>query len=317
MHQRFYVHVDLSSQTSLWRRENRTLFPWSQVRGDQVALQVLQAVDQQEGAMLANWLRKKPQQLGTVPAGQTSWWASTSSRQAELMASSTPVWLPLFQPLRPSAGLKNQLVGQLQWRVLTRLCSWNQMVGRKSSRTGSINMMAGERVGIHQSTGMMRSPWKDGETCQSHQTEGNTDETETEKLIEIGGIEARLVVEIDAPLTLAAEVTEIGTGLLPLENLVGVAIDKMVPNRRHLLLVLNFQILSLRISWEGIVAHWRTSRSLRWSGPTQTKYLPTYQSFNSHCLQSHKNQITPLLTLVYVFFFSPICKPFVYSWDWL
>lgn len=116
-------------------------------------------------------------------------------------------------------------------------------------------MMAGERVGIHQSTGMMRSPWKDGETCQSHQTEGNTDETETEKLIEIGGIEARLVVEIDAPLTLAAEVTEIGTGLLPLENLVGVAIDKMVPNRRHLLLVLNFQILSLRISWEGIVAH--------------------------------------------------------------
>lgn len=118
-------------------------------------------------------------------------------------------------------------------------------------------MTAGEKVGSRRSTDMMRSPQTDGETCQSHQTEGNTDETGTVNLTEIGGIGARLVVETDAPLTLDAEVTEIGlaSGLLPLESLVGAAIGKMVPNRPHLLLVLNFQILSLLISWEAIVAH--------------------------------------------------------------
>lgn len=41
-------------QTSLWRRENKTLSPRSQARGDQVAPQVLRAVDQQEVAMLAS-----------------------------------------------------------------------------------------------------------------------------------------------------------------------------------------------------------------------------------------------------------------------
>ena len=110
-------------------------------------------------------------------------------------------------------------------------------------------------VGSHQSTDMMRSPLTDGETCQSHQTEGNTDETGTENLTEIGSIGARLVVETDAPLTLAVEVTEIGTGLLPLESLVGAAIGMMVPNRPRLPLVLIFQILSLPSSWEGIVVH--------------------------------------------------------------
>lgn len=118
-------------------------------------------------------------------------------------------------------------------------------------------MTAGERVGSHQSTDMMRSLQTDMETCQSHQIEGNTDETGTENLTEIRGIGARLVVETGAPLTLAAEVTEIGqaTGLLPQESLAGAAVGKMVPNRPHLLLVLKFQILSLLISWEAIVAH--------------------------------------------------------------
>lgn len=83
------------------------------------------------------------------------------------------------------------------------------------------------------------------------------DETGTESLTEIEGIGVRLVVETDAPPTLAAEATEIGlaSGLLPLESLVGAAIGKMVPNQPHLPLVLNFQILSLLISWEAIVAH--------------------------------------------------------------
>lgn len=109
-------------------------------------------------------------------------------------------------------------------------------------------------VGSHQSTDMMRNPQTDGEICQSHQTVGNTDETGTEILTEIGGIGVRPVGETDAHLTRAAEVTEIGTGLLPLESLVGAAIGMMVPNRLHLPLVLNFQILSLLSSWEGIVA---------------------------------------------------------------
>lgn len=114
-------------------------------------------------------------------------------------------------------------------------------------------MTAGERVGSHRSTDMMRSP----RTDQSHLTEGNTDETGTESLTEIKGIGVRLVVETDAHLTLAAEVTEIGlaTGPLLLESPVGAAIGRMAPNRPHLLLVLNFQILSLLISWEAIVVH--------------------------------------------------------------
>lgn len=110
-------------------------------------------------------------------------------------------------------------------------------------------------VESHRSTDMMRSPLTDGETCQSHQTEQSTDETGTEILTETGGIGVRPVVETDAPLTLAAEVTEIGTGLLPLESLVGAPIGTMVPNQPRLPLVLNFQILSLLSSWEGIVAH--------------------------------------------------------------
>lgn len=101
----------------------------------------------------------------------------------------------------------------------------------------------------------MTSPPTDGETCQSHQTGGNTDETGTENLTEIGGIGARRAVETDARLTRAVEVTEIGTGLLPPGSLVGAAIGTMVPNRRRLPLVLNFQILSLLSSLEGIVAH--------------------------------------------------------------
>ena len=117
-------------------------------------------------------------------------------------------------------------------------------------------MTAGEMVGNHLSTGMMRSPQTDGERCPSHQTEGNLAETGTEILTGTEGIGARLVVETDAPPMLAAEVTEIGlaSGLLPLESPVGAAIGKMVPNRPHLPLVLNFQILSLLSSWEGIVA---------------------------------------------------------------
>lgn len=211
------------------------------------------------------------------------------------MASSTPVWLPLFQPLRPNAGLKNQLAGRLQWRVLTQLCGWNQMDDRKSSRTGSINMTAGETVGSHRSTDMTRSPRTDGEKCQSHRTEGNTDETGTENLTEIGGIGARLVVETDAPLTLAAEVTEIGlvSGPLPLESLVGAAVGKMVPNQPPLLLVLNFQILSPLSSWEGIVARWRTSRSLRWSGwPKQIIYPSTNHSAVTACNLTKSNHTT-------------------------
>lgn len=118
-------------------------------------------------------------------------------------------------------------------------------------------MIAGEKVGSHQSTGMMRSPQTDGERCRSLQTEGNLAETGTENLTETEGIGVKQVVETDAPLMLAAEVTEIvlPSGLLPLESPVGAAIGKMVPNRPHLLLVLNFQILSLLSSWEGIVAH--------------------------------------------------------------
>lgn len=118
-------------------------------------------------------------------------------------------------------------------------------------------MTAGERVGSHRSIGTMRSPQTDGETCQSRQTEGNTDETGTGNLIEIGGIEARPVVETGAPLTLAVGVIEIGlaSSLHRVESLVGVAVGKMVRNQPPLLLVLNFQSLSLLISWEAIVVH--------------------------------------------------------------
>lgn len=284
--------IFLFLQTSHWKRENRTLFHWSQVQGDPVALQVPQAVDQQEGAMLANWHHKRPLQQGMVPAALPLWWASTFSRQAEQTASSTLVWLPLFQPLRPNTGLRSQLVGRLQWRVLTQLWGWNLMADRKSSRTGLINMTAEEKVGSRPSTDMMKSPLTDGERCQSHQTEGNMGETGKENLTETGGIGVKLAVETGAPPTLAVEVTEIGlvSGLLPPETLVGAAVGKMVPNWPHLLLVLSFQILSLLSSLEAIVVHWRTSRSLRWSGPTKIKYPPTYQSFNCHCLQSHKSK---------------------------
>lgn len=109
-------------------------------------------------------------------------------------------------------------------------------------------------VGIHQNTDSMRSPLRDGEICQSHQTEGNSVETGTESLTEIGGIGARLVVVTDAHLTLGAEVTEIGTELLLLESLVEAATGKMVPTRTHPPLVLNCQIHSLLSYWEGIVA---------------------------------------------------------------
>lgn len=304
--------MPLFLQTSHWRKENRTLFPWSQVREDPVALQVPQAVDQQEGAMLANWHHKRPLQQGMVPAALPLWWASTSSRQAEQTASSTLVWLPLFQPLRPNTGLKSQLVGQLQWKVLTQLCGWNLMADQKSSRTGLINMTVGETVESHQSTDMMTSPQTAEERCLSHQIEGSMDETGIENLTETGGIGVRLAVETDAPLTLAVEVTEIGlaSGLLLLESLVGAAVGKMVPNLPHLLLVLNFQILSLLSSWEGIVAHWRTSRSLRWSGPTQIKYLPTYQSFTVISCSLTKPNLT------HSRFRYLIYKPFVYPWDW-
>lgn len=118
-------------------------------------------------------------------------------------------------------------------------------------------MTAGEKVGNPQSTDTMRSPLTDAVKCQSHQTEGNTDETGTASLTGIEDIGVRLVVETDGLLTLAPEVIEIGlaSGLPPLESLVGAAVDKMVPNcpRQHL--VLNFQILSLLSFWEGIVAH--------------------------------------------------------------
>jgi len=115
-------------------------------------------------------------------------------------------------------------------------------------------MTAGETVGSHHSTDTTRSPLTDGERCQSPRTEAITDETGTEKLTKIGGIEARQAAETDAPLTRAVEVTEIGTGLLPLGSRVGAAVGMMVPNRRPLPLVLNFQIVSLLSSLEGIVA---------------------------------------------------------------
>lgn len=116
-------------------------------------------------------------------------------------------------------------------------------------------MTAGEKVGTHQSTNMMRSPQREGERWQSHQTVGSMDETGTVNLTGIGDIGARLAVEIDVPLILVTEVIEIGlaSGLLPLESLAGAVIGKTVPNRPHL--VLKFQILSLLSSWEGIVAH--------------------------------------------------------------
>lgn len=101
-------------------------------------------------------------------------------------------------------------------------------------------MTVGEKVGSHQSTDMMKSLQTDGERCQNHQTEENMDETGIEILIETGGIGVRLAVEIDAPLTLAVEVTEIGLafGHLPPESLVAAAVGRMVPDRPHL--VLNF-----------------------------------------------------------------------------
>lgn len=79
---------------------------------------------------------------------------------------------------------------------------------------------------------------------------------ETGNLTEIGSIGVRLVLETDAHLILAAEVTEIdlATDLHPLESLVGATIGKMGPNQHHQLLVLKFQILSQHISWEATVA---------------------------------------------------------------
>lgn len=131
------------------------------------------------------------------------------------------------------------------------------MDGQKSSRTGSINMTAGEKVGSHQSTDMMKNPQTDGERCQSHQTEGITDETGTAILTGIGGIGARLAAETGGPRILVAVAIEIGLafGLLPLESLVGTAVGKMVPNQPRLPLVLSFQILFLLSFLEGIVAH--------------------------------------------------------------
>lgn len=243
-----------------------------------------------------------------VPVALLSWWASTSSRQAELTAYLTPVWLRPSQPLRPSAGPKS-LVGQRQWRVLIRLCGWNQTIDQKSSRTGLINMTAGERVVTHQSIDTMRSPPTDGETCQSHQTERNTDETGRENLTEIGGIVARPAVVAGAPLTLVAEVINLVTGLLLLEILVGAALDKMAPNLHLLPLVLNSQIRFLFISWEAIVAHWRTSRSLRWSGLTKTNIHPS----NNHSAITAcdlPKQITPI-TLIFKHFFLLL------HWSWI
>lgn len=123
------------------------------------------------------------------------------------------------------------------------------MDDRKSSRTGSISMTAGEKVGNPQSTDMMRSPQTDVENCPSRQTG-------TVSLTGIRGIGVRLA-ETGGPLILAPEAIEIGlaSGLPPLETLVGAAVDKMVPNSPRQLLVLNFQILSLLSFWEGIVAH--------------------------------------------------------------
>lgn len=83
------------------------------------------------------------------------------------------------------------------------------------------------------------------------------DVTGTESLIEIEDIGVRQVLETDTPLTLGVEVTGIGRASGPhqAENRVGAAVGTMVPNQHHLLLMLNFQILSLLISWEAIVVH--------------------------------------------------------------
>lgn len=81
------------------------------------------------------------------------------------------------------------------------------------------------------------------------------DETGTESLTERKGV--RLEVETGDHLTLAAEVTtiDLATGPLLLESPAEAAIGRTPPNQPHLLLGLNFQILSPLISWEAIVVH--------------------------------------------------------------
>lgn len=135
-------------------------------------------------------------------------------------------------------------------------------------------MTIGEKAGTHPNTDIMKSQ-TDVERCQSHRVEGSMDETETVNLKEIGGIGVKLAVETDDPLILALEEIEIGlvSRPLPWESLVE-ATDKMVPNWPHLPLVLKFQIPSLLSSWEDILEHWRTSRSLRWSGLIKPNVYP-------------------------------------------
>lgn len=119
-------------------------------------------------------------------------------------------------------------------------------------------MMAGEKVGRHQSIGMMGNLLRtDGERRQSRQTAGIMDETEIETLTEIGDIVVRQEVGTDAHLMPATEVIEtgLGTGPLPPESLVEVAAGKRGPNQPPLLLVPSFQTPLLLTSWEGTVAH--------------------------------------------------------------
>lgn len=268
--------------------------------------------------MLANWRHKRPLQPETVPAALPSWWASTSSRQAELMASSTLVWLLLFLPSKPNVGRKNQLVGRLRWKVLTQLYGWSQTDGQMSSRTGWRNTTAGEKAESLRNTGMTRSPQTDAERCPSHHIAENMDETRTVNLTGTEGIEVRLGVEIGGPLTPAPEAIEIGwaTTLLPRESPAGAAVGTMVPNQPQQLL--KFQILSQLTSWEGIVEPWRTSRSLRWSGLAKPIiYPPTNHSAVTACCLTKPNQSTahswflfPILCL-FKFWFC-LCKFYWY-----